>query len=259
MCRWLAYSGSPVRLEELLYKPQNSLIIQSLHSRLGAEATNGDGVGVGWYGEHRDPGRLPQHRAGVERPQPARPGRAHRLAARARAHPCLHRVAGAADELPSVPARAVAVDAQRVPRRLRRDEARPRAGCRPRPVPRDRGFDRLRAVLLPGPDLRAGRGPARRRGPRGRLDREDRRAARRGLPGADDGGDHRRRDRSGRSGTPAKAGRARCSTAPTSRPCATSTPTTRCCTGSRTTPVWWCPSRWATSGARGARCRSPRA
>jgi predicted glutamine amidotransferase len=56
MCRWLAYSGSPVRLEELLYKPQNSLIIQSLHSRLGAEATNGDGVGVGWYGDTEIPG-----------------------------------------------------------------------------------------------------------------------------------------------------------------------------------------------------------
>ena len=56
MCRWLAYSGSPVRLDELLYKPQNSLIIQSLHSRLGAEATNGDGVGVGWYGDSEIPG-----------------------------------------------------------------------------------------------------------------------------------------------------------------------------------------------------------
>ena len=56
MCRWLAYSGSPVRLDELLYKPQNSLIIQSLHSRLGAEATNGDGVGVGWYGDTEMPG-----------------------------------------------------------------------------------------------------------------------------------------------------------------------------------------------------------
>ena len=29
MCRWLAYSGSPILLEELLYKPQHSLIDQS--------------------------------------------------------------------------------------------------------------------------------------------------------------------------------------------------------------------------------------
>ena len=50
ICRWLAYSGSPVLLEELLYNRQNSLIVQSLHSRLGAEETNGDGFGVGWYG-----------------------------------------------------------------------------------------------------------------------------------------------------------------------------------------------------------------
>ena len=55
MCRWLAYSGSPVLLEELLYGPKNSLIVQSLHSRLGAEETNGDGFGVGWYGEPETP------------------------------------------------------------------------------------------------------------------------------------------------------------------------------------------------------------
>jgi predicted glutamine amidotransferase len=55
MCRWLAYSGSPVVLEQLLYEPEHSLIVQSLHSQLGAEETNGDGFGVGWYGEHETP------------------------------------------------------------------------------------------------------------------------------------------------------------------------------------------------------------
>ena len=55
MCRWLAYSGSPVLLDELLYKPTNSLIVQSLHSRLGVETTNGDGFGVGWFGEEKNP------------------------------------------------------------------------------------------------------------------------------------------------------------------------------------------------------------
>jgi predicted glutamine amidotransferase len=55
MCRWLAYSGSPVLLEELLLKPKYSLIDQSLHSRLGATTTNGDGFGVGWYGEGETP------------------------------------------------------------------------------------------------------------------------------------------------------------------------------------------------------------
>jgi glutamine amidotransferase len=56
MCRWLAYSGSPVRIEDLLYKPKHSLIDQSLHSQLGAETTNGDGFGVGWYGIGDTPG-----------------------------------------------------------------------------------------------------------------------------------------------------------------------------------------------------------
>jgi glutamine amidotransferase len=54
MCRWLAYSGSPILLEELLYKPDHSLIDQSLHARLGVETTNGDGFGVGWYGTNSD-------------------------------------------------------------------------------------------------------------------------------------------------------------------------------------------------------------
>jgi predicted glutamine amidotransferase len=56
MCRWMAYSGSPLLLEELLYGPKNSLIVQSLHSRLGAEETNGDGFGIGWYSEQEAPG-----------------------------------------------------------------------------------------------------------------------------------------------------------------------------------------------------------
>jgi glutamine amidotransferase len=55
MCRWLAYSGAPVPLEELLYKPEHSLIDQSRHARLGVETTNGDGFGVGWYGAGKEP------------------------------------------------------------------------------------------------------------------------------------------------------------------------------------------------------------
>jgi predicted glutamine amidotransferase len=56
MCRWLGYSGSPVLLEEVLYKPAHSLIDQSMHSRFGVETTNGDGFGVGWYGRGGEPG-----------------------------------------------------------------------------------------------------------------------------------------------------------------------------------------------------------
>ena len=57
MCRWLAaYAGSPILLRRALYAPAHSLIDQSLHSELGAEATNGDGFGIGWYDEQPTPG-----------------------------------------------------------------------------------------------------------------------------------------------------------------------------------------------------------
>ncbi|MER6557679.1 class II glutamine amidotransferase [Streptomyces sp. NPDC001027] len=56
MCRWLAYSGTPVLLEAILYRPAHSLIDQSLHARMGVETTNGDGFGVGWYGLEADDG-----------------------------------------------------------------------------------------------------------------------------------------------------------------------------------------------------------
>jgi len=56
MCRWLAYSGSPIHLETLVSQPHHSLVHQS-HSAIECKAaTNGDGFGVGWYGAHEDPG-----------------------------------------------------------------------------------------------------------------------------------------------------------------------------------------------------------
>jgi glutamine amidotransferase len=55
MCRWMAWSGQPILLEELLFKTQHGLIDQSLHSRMGATTTNGDGFGVGWYGAGEGP------------------------------------------------------------------------------------------------------------------------------------------------------------------------------------------------------------
>lgn len=57
MCRWLAYSGSPIPLETVLLEPKHSLIEQSLHARMGVETTNGDGFGVGWYDGDGDPGQ----------------------------------------------------------------------------------------------------------------------------------------------------------------------------------------------------------
>jgi predicted glutamine amidotransferase len=56
MCRWMAWSGQPVVVEELLFQPLHGLIDQSLHSRLGVETTNGDGFGLGWYGAGEGPG-----------------------------------------------------------------------------------------------------------------------------------------------------------------------------------------------------------
>jgi len=55
MCRWLAYSGSPVDVDRLLLAPKNSLIAQSLSATMGATVSNGDGFGLGWYGEREAP------------------------------------------------------------------------------------------------------------------------------------------------------------------------------------------------------------
>jgi predicted glutamine amidotransferase len=56
MCRWMAWLGQPVLVEELLFKTQHGIVDQSLHARMGAEPTNGDGFGVGWYGQGEGPG-----------------------------------------------------------------------------------------------------------------------------------------------------------------------------------------------------------
>jgi predicted glutamine amidotransferase len=50
MCRWMAWVGQPVLVEELLFKTQHGIVDQALHARMGAEPTNGDGFGIGWYG-----------------------------------------------------------------------------------------------------------------------------------------------------------------------------------------------------------------
>lgn len=49
MCRFVAYQGPPVLLQELLYKPEHSIIHQSTHASEREEPLNGDGWGVGWY------------------------------------------------------------------------------------------------------------------------------------------------------------------------------------------------------------------
>ena len=56
MCRWMAWMGQPVLIDELLFKTQHGIVDQSLHARMGAEPTNGDGFGLGWYGSGDGPG-----------------------------------------------------------------------------------------------------------------------------------------------------------------------------------------------------------
>src|ERR1700737_3381918 len=56
MCRWLAYFGEPVFLEDFVSKPCQSLIAQSRHCREAKSGFNADGFGIGWYGERERPG-----------------------------------------------------------------------------------------------------------------------------------------------------------------------------------------------------------
>jgi glutamine amidotransferase len=55
MCRFVAYSGLPLLIADLLYVPSDSLILQSYHARERREPLNGDGFGVGWYVPEIDP------------------------------------------------------------------------------------------------------------------------------------------------------------------------------------------------------------
>ncbi|ANK89899.1 MULTISPECIES: class II glutamine amidotransferase [Rhizobium] len=57
MCRWAAYRGDPLYLEELVSSPAHSLIEQSHCATRAKTATNGDGFGIAWYGDRPEPGR----------------------------------------------------------------------------------------------------------------------------------------------------------------------------------------------------------
>ncbi len=56
MCRWIAYRGETIPLEQYVTAPAHSLVVQSQRSLESTAATNGDGFGMGWYGEHPEPG-----------------------------------------------------------------------------------------------------------------------------------------------------------------------------------------------------------
>ena len=55
MCRFLCYMGPEILLSDLLYRPKNSLILQSYKSKERKEPLNGDGFGVGWYAPGNSP------------------------------------------------------------------------------------------------------------------------------------------------------------------------------------------------------------
>lgn len=55
MCRFVAYLGDEILLEEVMVKPTNSIIKQSIHARESTTPTNGDGFGIGWYAPHLSP------------------------------------------------------------------------------------------------------------------------------------------------------------------------------------------------------------
>ena len=56
MCRWAAYLGDPIFLEELVTSPSHSLIHQAREATECKTALNGDGVGLAWYGARPEPG-----------------------------------------------------------------------------------------------------------------------------------------------------------------------------------------------------------
>jgi glutamine amidotransferase len=154
MCRWLAYYGKPVRMDKVLFGPQHSLIEQSLSSRMGAEPTNGDGFGIGWYSASGEPGIFKSM-------EPAWNDRNLReLAGHVESHLFLAHVRATTGtpvqqtNCHPLPLRQVALGAQRADRRLAHRQARPRARGRSGAVPADRGNDRLGGALLPRRDAR---------------------------------------------------------------------------------------------------------
>ena len=56
MCRWIAYRGETIPLEQYVTAPAHSLVVQSQRALESTASTNGDGFGMGWYGEHAEPG-----------------------------------------------------------------------------------------------------------------------------------------------------------------------------------------------------------
>ncbi|MBD2652756.1 ergothioneine biosynthesis protein EgtC [Synechocystis sp. FACHB-383] len=56
MCRLLGYLGQPLRPEQLIYRPEHSLIVQSYQPQeMTAGLLNADGFGLGWFDQGHQP------------------------------------------------------------------------------------------------------------------------------------------------------------------------------------------------------------
>lgn len=56
MCRWAAYVGQPIFLEDIVSKPAHSLVRQSQGATHCHTPVNADGFGLAWYGARPEPG-----------------------------------------------------------------------------------------------------------------------------------------------------------------------------------------------------------
>ena len=82
MCRHLGYLGSPVTLDELVLRPEHSLLEQAWAPRdtRGGATINADGFGVGWYPDHAGTPKAYRMRVAMKRRRvmaggsPIRPG-----------------------------------------------------------------------------------------------------------------------------------------------------------------------------------------
>lgn len=56
MCRWAAYIGEAIFLEDIISRPGHSLIHQSQGATQCKSSINADGFGLAWYGDREEPG-----------------------------------------------------------------------------------------------------------------------------------------------------------------------------------------------------------
>jgi hypothetical protein len=56
MCRWIAYAGPDIYLEDLIFNQEHCNVLQTLAATQSAWVTNGDGFGVAWYNNRNTPG-----------------------------------------------------------------------------------------------------------------------------------------------------------------------------------------------------------